>query len=504
MRGIPAKIGTPSQDIVMLPWAELNNTWIYDENPNCDSSIIWNDKICEIRRGSLFHVDESTSFTKAADIVAAGGASEEITTAGTEAGTKKLISTGVGGADRLDIGSVTLNKTPIGIPKLRWDNGYTMLHALGLGANSTYLTSLAQAGKLGSRVWSIFWGRMWTTNNNIDGSLVLGGYDSEKVTGKNFTQRLDYSEATGCWTGMKVTLTDVQVNFRDGIDKSIMPVNNAIPCCIVPHRHMLLEAPSSLVDTFENVTNVKDDGLSFGLHWGARKFDAKTAFDGDITFSLSSGLQVRVPNNQYIVPFVDIDRSGAQVTDDKVKELLITGLYDQPATLGRYFLTSAYLMVDHDAETFTLWQANPTTRSTLVKVASDRSDCGKPQTSRDAINPTSTPTNGSDADSEASGLSTGAIAGIAVGAVAALAIVGLGAFFLLRSKKRKASQSQPPPYNTETPGQMGQVQEAWPKYGGQQEVSHEVYGSQGQHRLSELRGQDNFVFEMDGGNDQRR
>ncbi|KAJ0370495.1 hypothetical protein COL26b_010065 [Colletotrichum chrysophilum] len=506
MRGMPAKLGTPSQNIVMLPWAELNNTWIYNTNPNCDSSIIWNDEICEVRRGNLFREDDSTTFIKATDIVSAGGAPEEITTAGTEIGVKKLISTSIGGNDDLDIGSTSLNNTPLGIPTLRWDNGYTMLHALGLGANSTYLTSLAQASQLGSRVWSIFWGRMWS-NNNIDGSLVLGGYDSEKVTGKNFTQRLDYSESTGCWTGMKVTVTDVQVNFRDGSDKSIMPLNTALQCCIVPHRHLLWEAPGTFVDAFENVTNSKDTGVSFGLHWSARTFAAGDAFDGDLTFYLSSGLQVRVPNNQYIVPYVDIERNGSRSISKSTKELLISGLSDQPATLGRYFLTAAYLMVDHDSETFTMWQANPTTRSSLVKVTSDKSNCGKPQTSRVAVFPTSTATSGSDASGgssssgDQSGLSTGAIAGIAVGGVAGLAAVGLGIFCFLRAKKRKAVPSMPPPYNPEYTTAM--AQEAWPKYGHTQGTSYEVQGSQG-YQASELRGQDHFVYEMDEGNSQRR
>ncbi|KAI8211626.1 hypothetical protein K4K52_010141 [Colletotrichum sp. SAR 10_76] len=385
---------------------------------------------------------------KATDIVSAGGAPEEITTAGTEIGAKKLISTSIGGTDDLDVGSTTLNNTPIGIPTLRWDNGYTMLHALGLGANSTYLTSLAQASQLGSRVWSIFWGRMWS-NNNID----------------------------------------------------------ALQCCIVPHRHLLWEAPGTFVDAFENVTNSKDTGVSFGLHWSARTFAAGDAFDGDLTFYLSSGLQVRVPNNQYIVPYVDIERNGSRSISKSTKELLISGLSDQPATLGRYFLTAAYLMVDHDSETFTMWQANPTTRSSLVKVTSDKSNCGKPQTSRVAVFPTSTATSGSDASGgssssgDQSGLSTGAIAGIAVGGVAGLAAVGLGIFCFLRAKKRKTAPSMPPPYNPEYTTAM--AQEAWPKYGHTQGASYEVQGSQG-YQASELRGQDHFVYEMDEGNSQRR
>lgn len=183
---------------------------------------------------------------------------------------------------------------------------------------------------------------------------------------------------------------------------------------------------------------------------------------------------------------------------------MFNGLSDQPATLGRYFLTAAYLMVDHDAETFTLWQANPTTRSNLVKVANDESRCGEPQTSQPAANPTGSPTDTASSDkqpasSEAQvGLGTGVIAGIAAGGGVFLIGVGLGLFLFLRWKKRKAVQSLPPPYN---PDPAVPPEELYSKY--QQGYPQEIQGSQGFY-VSELRGQDHHVYEMDGGHHQRR
>ncbi|RGP68844.1 peptidase aspartic [Fusarium sporotrichioides] len=382
MKGIPATIGEPSQNIVLLPWAELNNTWIYDDQLYCDKTVIWNDRICEIRRGGVYDEAQSRSFTKASDIRDAGGSTSETAFQGAESGIKKLVSTSLAGTDNITLeGAPGIEDLSIGIPRLKWDAGYTMLHPLGLGSNSTYLNALREAGKISSRVWSIFWGRMWV-KTPIDGSLVLGGYDEEKVIGKNYTAPLvydDYTGTAGCWAGMKITISDIRVNFRDGSDESIFPSNTALPCCIVPQRQLLLEAPGAYVSRFEEVTGSNHTGTSYGLHWSARLFDADDAFDGDITFHLDSGLQVRIPNDQYIVPFVDIDRSGARVTKPKTKELLMNGVANQPATLGRYFLTAAYLMVNHDAGTFTLWQGNPTQRSKLVKVFDqDTADkCGK-------------------------------------------------------------------------------------------------------------------------------
>ncbi|KEF63865.1 uncharacterized protein A1O9_01843 [Exophiala aquamarina CBS 119918] len=276
MRGIPAQIGTPPQHIVMLPWAELNNTWIYDQQTYCDPTIIFSDTICQVRRGHPYSDGNSTSFVQSLDIISAGGSSQETNAFGSEVGIAKLIDTSLAGIEFFNVASTSqLSRFPIGIPRLGWDAGYTTLHALGMGTNSTYMNNLRSTGRIGARVWSIFWGRMWTTNNPLDGQVVLGGYDESKVIGQNHTQALNYG-ATGCWTGMKVNIADVLVNFRNGKDASILQANTAIPTCIVPHRQLLLEVPGTVYDNFEKVTNTTNIGVSYGLHWSAHLFDMGT------------------------------------------------------------------------------------------------------------------------------------------------------------------------------------------------------------------------------------
>ncbi|VUC33692.1 unnamed protein product [Clonostachys rosea] len=433
MRGIPAQIGRPVQNIVLLPWAELNNTWIYDSEAYCDKTIIWNDNICRVRRGNLLKEEESTTYIKANNIGAAGGAPTETYWDGSELGLKSLASSGLGGTDNFQVnGTQVLTGFPFGIPRLSWDHGYTMLHPLGLGSNSTYLNALRDAGQLSSRIWSLFWGRMWV-DEPVDGSLVLGGYDENKVIGQNYTAPLnfgDFKGSSGCWTGMKVTISDIKLNFRDGRDKSLFPPNTALSCCLVPQRQLLLEAPFSYLETFENITQTSPfDSPSYGLHWSAQLFDAKTAFDGDITFSLSSGLEIRVPNSQYMPPFVDIERNGSRIFKNETRELLINGVDNQPATLGRYFFTSAYLMVDHDAGTFTLWKANPSKTSKLVKVTDLKTS------TQCTNNPAATeqPTEEAAAQPRASGA---VIGGSVAGGVVGLALIVLAVFFFLRHKQR--------------------------------------------------------------------
>lgn len=260
---------------VLIVISELNNTFIYDHESFCDDSIIWNDIICEVRRGNLYDPYDSQSYIQAADVPTAGGASEETALEGSEKGIAKLLSTSLGASATLSLnGSKELSDFPFGIPRFRWDFGYTFLHPLGMGSNSTYLNALRDTGRISARVWSIFWGRMWN-DDPLDGSVVLGGYDSAKVIGDNLTSPLDYTDSggAGCWTGMKVIVRDIQLNFRDGDDKSIFPPNTALPFCIVPQKQLLMEAPRDILELFEAETNTNSTGDSFGLHWSAKLYD---------------------------------------------------------------------------------------------------------------------------------------------------------------------------------------------------------------------------------------
>lgn len=255
---------------------ELNNTWLYDQQAFCDPTIIFSDQICLVRRGNYYIESESSTFRQALDIVAAGGASSETQVQGSELGIKSLISSGLGGTDVFRLGgNISLESFPVGVPRQAWDMGYTTLHALGLGSNSTYLNALVDARHIGAKVWSIFWGRMWKTKTPMDGSIVLGGYDRAKVIGRNLTQNLDFGPG-GCWTGMKLNVRDIRVNFRDGSDKTLFPTNTIIPVCLVPQRQLLLEAPSIIFSNFEDATSTTSIGVSFGLHWGAQLFDTGT------------------------------------------------------------------------------------------------------------------------------------------------------------------------------------------------------------------------------------
>lgn len=134
---------------------------------------------------------------------------------------------------------------------------------------------------------------------------------------------------------------------------------------------------------------------------------------GNITFILSSGLQITIPNHQLVLPNVEIDDNGQQKIVDGNKTINFGQTrHEAMPYLGQPFLTSAYIHVNNDMKEFSVWQANPTTDTDLVTVRG-----------------------GSNCDDDSS-LSGGAIAGIVIGVVAFLAIAALGLFFFLKRRNK--------------------------------------------------------------------
>lgn len=232
-----------------------------------------------MRTGGFFNETSSSSFTKCDDLISCGGAPQEVPNRGVEPDIiSGLVLTSLAGNERLVTPAGIAVNLPVGIPRTLWDqnpSSYTMMHPLGLGANSTFLNRLVEVGQIPSRVWSIFWGRMWTIDP-VNGSLILGGYDGNKVTGYNLTKALDFSPDTGCWTGMKVAVSKLLINYRNGTDTNALEHGTSLDLCVEPQRALLLEMASGIVGTVEALMGINDIGPSYGIHWAARLLDTST------------------------------------------------------------------------------------------------------------------------------------------------------------------------------------------------------------------------------------
>jgi len=221
-------------------------------------------QFCTTYRGGLFTTPSSSTFTRTPDVVSAGGVPGDNDTATFQVGSAQ------GGSDTLDLGNnITIPRYPLGFPRRDWGGGVFPMNSLGLGLNSTLLSALKAAGKIGSRSFSIYYGqRSGTGTTSQDGSLILGGYDAAKVSGKKFQKNIG-PRTVACPTGMVITANDIQLNFPGGKNATITPAAT-IDFCIVPSFPGVMSLPlDPFFNTFESLTGTKRTGLSTGINFGS-------------------------------------------------------------------------------------------------------------------------------------------------------------------------------------------------------------------------------------------
>lgn len=197
----------------------LNNTWIYNtSSPFCPEEKT--ESFCKTYRGGLYDPDASSSAKAVADVFAAGGSSSD--TDRTE-GLHIWISSWT--MDNLVAGNITLSEFPIASPGFEFGAQDHPQGALGLGQNSTLLSTLKDAGYIASRSYGYWWGENGATSNaQMDGSLVLGGYDAAKIQGPNITIPLK-TPTLSCMSGMYMPISDLVMRFPNSTRASIIVVS---------------------------------------------------------------------------------------------------------------------------------------------------------------------------------------------------------------------------------------------------------------------------------------
>ncbi|KAL8952958.1 MAG: hypothetical protein Q9222_001177 [Ikaeria aurantiellina] len=318
------------------------------------------------------------------------------------------------------------------------------LHTVGLGANSTFLNALFSAGAIASKSWGLLWGWQGAkSDQQTEGSLILGGYDSAKTRGPNVTY--PFAKHPLCQLGLVVTITDIVLNLKNGSSSTILPpsAGSAMRACVGPD-FPLIQLP---YETFANFLSVSDykgrnPSRSTGINFWGENFPSQDVYDGDMTFTFSSGLDIRIPNHQLVMPDYSVNAQGFVVeANSSVREVLINSLEDvnknDMPLLGRAFLSSAYLHVDNDNKQFTLWSADPTaTQQNLVRVGP--ANCTSTSSPSAQPNPASKSTPTSAKDNSDNSISKGGIAGVAIGIFAVILIAGL---LLIRWRHRRRSRT---------------------------------------------------------------
>lgn len=184
------------------------------------------------------------------------------------------VSNYIWGTDVLQLSALSSqDQFPFGLSR----NNDWRMNNLGLGRSSPLLNVLFDRKKIPSRAWGLFWG--WTgsqDNSQMDGSLTLGGYDTAKTSGSNFTDNLVEDE--DCKSSMVVTVSDIVLNHPNGSITSIFGDSRgvAMRACVQPD-YPLITLPYEIYQTFANATEGVFINRSTGVKVWGMNFEASTA-----------------------------------------------------------------------------------------------------------------------------------------------------------------------------------------------------------------------------------
>ena len=227
----------------------LNNTVIYDNTSECGGTTALQ---CETVRGGTFDEDKSSTWQASISQDKSGASPDPNADVGSD----------LWGSDNFDVNSsFSLPKFPFAIART---SDYPM-NSIGLGLNSTFLNALNASAAISSRTWGVFMGLAGAIPaQQMDGSLIIGGYDAAKVVGPNITQNFTIDQ--GCSSNLIVNVTDITMNLPNGSTVDILPTG--IKACIRPD-YPILSFSDSVWRTFSGAAGGAYLNRSYGLNvWG--------------------------------------------------------------------------------------------------------------------------------------------------------------------------------------------------------------------------------------------
>lgn len=431
----------------------MNNTLVYDGALECETGV--GPAECAGERGGLYYQNASSTWNNVTTYQAAGASFDPLWNDTNSQGGDYF------GTDVLSIAGNKFENYPLGIQVEKFHIDKWGIQALGMSSNSTILNALKQTSQIATRSFGYWYGLVG--KQYADGELVIGGLNRAKATGPNLTLALNPSR--NCPSGMVVNVNAITLNYNSNDPlKPVDPSNSAdynllgtsasasLNYCIWP-SYDVISMPSSVWNNFRDYVGGVQTGYagtrSLGLNVYGMDYLANSVYGGDLSFTIQNALTIKIPNNQLVIPDIDLDQGGNVVEkNSSIAEVMINSLEstngDDMAILGRTFLTSAYLYVDYESNTFTLWSSKNTTDSNISVIRSaTNSSCttssSNGTTSTGSSGGSSANSNSTPASVSSPGkISGGAIAGIVIGVILLLLLLGLIAFILLRRRRSRA------------------------------------------------------------------
>ncbi|EWC48899.1 hypothetical protein DRE_00204 [Drechslerella stenobrocha 248] len=441
--GIPFTVG--GQNFALKPTNDFAITYIASVPRECadtgDPIACSKDPnkgdVDEVRLGGLFNTKTSGTYKGPIRWNSIGGGREEETTREQRHYAEETIKIG---------DSVINDFLLLSSDKMKPDD----TNYLGLGKNSTILNALYDMGRIPSKVWGYWGGWTGVTKQTIqEGSLVLGGYDESKVSG-GFVSYKVTNDQNGC--NLRILIKDIRLRAINGVETSIFDRGMNIDACISPTFNSL-SLPRNMVLRIAQAGDfsVRDEDRSLGLYgWG---FKVPVADNNGFSLTIElEDVKINIPNHQLFHPLRYTTQNDVEIINGSTTQVFqVNSLQDinrnDLSQLGWPFLSSAYIVVDPEEETFSVAQAvqSIVTSSRIVSVVApacttgfssfEKADGGGPQTQPPEASSTPTTTTNADASlpDSTSGPLSASLIGCIVG-VAALLVLSAALWFFVRRR----------------------------------------------------------------------
>jgi hypothetical protein len=262
------------------------------------------------------------------------------------------------------------------------------------------------------------------SDNQRTGSLVLGGYDNSRISGKPVSFKLSPDSAQS--KDLLVSVASIDFRYNDhtgkGVYSPLQSSFNAILDSTLPYLFL----PTDVCETLKDALGLEYDQYSDLYTINSTSLASNKDNINSITISLSAAFTGSTNDTIGIIfPYNAFDAVASWTWGYNGSQSIfpIRRAPSNTAVLGRAFFQEAYVSYNSDEQTFNVSQAKP------LKELNPNAQI------MDLTPPSTTSHN-------ASGLPSGAIIGIAIGTTAvALVIISALLWFCLfkprREKKRK-------------------------------------------------------------------
>ncbi|KAL9073178.1 MAG: hypothetical protein Q9157_004820 [Trypethelium eluteriae] len=367
------------------------------------------------------------------------------------------------------------------------------LGQLGLGIQpvsfssaSTPVPSLLQSLRNNNQIPSLSFG--YTAGNpyrlkKVDGSLILGGYDSTRFAPNNVSFTFAGNDASALTVGVQSIITSDSLHSTQAFTSTghLSVIDSTVDELWLPG-----DVCDSMADAFGLIHDPESDlyVLNDTIHSQLQQINPNITFQlGNTAYNTGNSVNIVLPYSAF-----DMQASWPIFQSSFNYFPIRRAANDTQYTIGRTLLQEAYLVVDYEHQNFSLSQAVwpdplPSSQIEIIQPSSAAS---------------ATSTNGPSAKS----LGTGAIAGIAVGGAVVLLLIAFGAFLFFRRRRRPHKHQAVPSGSNVSPdykpGFDGQNNSANnPNYQGSSYFGPERKDTlHGQQHAQELHG--NEYGEMDG------